>query len=49
MPTTHLPRAEEVINGDLNFDVDSLPLRDPKHFISGHIHSFVSEWESIID
>ena len=39
----------EVINGDLKFDVDSLPLRDPKHFMSDHIHSFVSEWESIID
>ena len=48
-PTTHLPRAEDVINGDSNFDVNSLPLRDPSHFVSGQIHSFVSEWESVID
>ena len=49
LPTTHLPCAEEVINGDLYFDVQSLQLQDPSHFISGQIHSFVSEWEYIID
>jgi hypothetical protein len=49
LPATHIPRAEEVIDKDLNFDVNFLPLRDPKSFLAGQIHSCVSEWESIID
>lgn len=48
-PATHSPRAEEVINGDLYFDINSLPIRDPGKFISGQIHSFVPEWECIMN
>lgn len=48
-PATHSPQAEEVINGDLHFDINTLPIRDPSKFISGQIHSFVPEWECIMD
>lgn len=48
-PATHSPRAEEVINGDLHFNINTLPIRDPSKFISGQIHSFVPEWECIMD
>jgi hypothetical protein len=48
-PTAHVPRAEEVLDGDLNFDVNSSLLRNPSRFIAGQIHSCVSEWVSIID
>ena len=49
LPATGIPRAEEVLNKELNFDFNFLPLQDPKSFLAGQIHSCVPEWESIIN
>lgn len=46
-PTTH-PSAEEVLDMHVDFDINSLPIRDPNKFVSGQIHNFWDEWEKII-
>lgn len=48
MPASRIVTAEEVIESSKNFDVNSLPLRDPTHFVSGQLHNFYNEWENIV-
>jgi len=35
---THRPPAEEVLNENVVFDSNALPLQDPDVFVSGQIH-----------
>ena len=49
LPASDYPRAEQVIDGSLEFDLDSLLLRDPEKFVAGQIHSCLLEWELIME
>ncbi|CAG2235217.1 unnamed protein product [Mytilus edulis] len=48
--TTHVPSAEEVLNGacGVHFDSGTFPLRDPDLFLSGQIHHHLSNWKDIL-
>ena len=46
--TIHIPSAEEVLNKDILFDINTLPLRDPDKFVSGQIHECLPNWEFIL-
>ncbi|CAC5379181.1 unnamed protein product [Mytilus coruscus] len=49
--TTHVPSAEEVLNGacGVHFDSGTLPLRDPDLFLSSQIHHHLSNWKDILE
>jgi len=46
-PATHGPSAEDVLK-NADFDINSLPLRDPNFFVSGQIHEHLSNWQVIL-
>ncbi|KAJ8303085.1 hypothetical protein KUTeg_019481 [Tegillarca granosa] len=48
LPASRNVTAEEVIEGSKIFDVNSLPLRDPTHFVSGQLHNFYNKCENIV-
>jgi hypothetical protein len=33
LPTNHIPSAEDVFGGGVQFDLKCLPLRDPMYFV----------------
>ena len=45
---TQHPTAESTLNG-AKFDIESLPLRDPGHFISGQLHQNLDKWKEILE
>ena len=47
-PTARVPNAEEVLKNDADFDINCLPLRDPKHFVSGQLHNNLTNWQAIL-
>ena len=47
-PTAHVS-AENVISDHTDFNVNTLPLRDPQHFVSGQLGNCRSEWIRICD
>ena len=47
MPATHLPSAEDVLNG-ADFDINLLSLRNPDFFVSGQIHENLVNWQAIL-
>lgn len=49
LPASHVPSAEEVLGGGVQFDIKDLPLRDPRYFVSGQLFECIPGWENIID
>ena len=47
-PTVCVLSAEEVPQNNANFDINSMPLRDLKYFVSGQLHANFSKWETIL-
>lgn len=40
--------AEQVLKGE-DFDIESLPVRDPEGFVAGQLHENLLNWEYILD
>lgn len=49
LPASHVPSAEEVLGGGVQFDIKDLPLCDPRYFVPGQLHECIPGWEDIID
>ena len=48
LPASSTPRVEEVLRDNVQFDIESLLLRDPEGFVSGQIHRCWPEWKIIL-
>lgn len=48
LPSNHVSSAEEVLEGK-EFNIQTLPLRDPNCFVSGQLHENLDSWQQILD
>lgn len=47
-PTPVIP-FEQVLDGNVSLNVNSLPLRDPDNFVAGEIHNHYEEWHHVLN
>lgn len=48
-PSIHVLQAEDVLEGNNDFDIKTLPLRDPNYFVSGQIHDNLRDWQQLLE
>ena len=46
--STIFTSVEDVLEGLIEFDIMSLPLRDPEYFIAGGLHEHLNNWEFLV-